>query len=413
MKILILSQYFPPEMGAPQARLYELAQRIKDAGHQVTVLTAMPNYPTGKVFDGYRGRARMTEDMEGLKVVRTWIAPSKSANPLKRALAFLSFTLSSVLLGVWGIGKQDILLFESPPLFSVPSAVLLKPLVRARAVMYVADVWPDLLLRTGVATKGLGVKMMFALEKLGYRRSDVVALTTPGARAQVQERFPAIRTTVLSNGADTTFFRPDLRSQEVRDRFGVGPDDFMVGYIGLHGLFQGLDAVISAAERLADRPRIKIVMIGDGVEKTRLVTLAETKGLTNIQFHEPMPRTEIPPILASCDVSVVPLVTKLPGTMPSKVYEALASGVPVAVVKHCEGEALVNQYNLGRTFEPLDGEELAAALADLADDPAEHQRIRANCREIAPRFDRAVLAQRTLDVLAAIHEDRQLPELPW
>ncbi len=413
MKILILSQYFPPEMGAPQTRLYELAQRIKQAGHQVLVLTAMPNYPTGKVFDGYRRKLRMTEDMEGLKVVRTWIVPSKSASLAKRTVAFLSFMLTSVLLGVWGIGKQDILLFESPPLFSVPSAIILKRLLRAKAVMYVADVWPDIILRMGRAQKGLGVKLMFWLEKLGYHHSDVVALTTPGARAQVQERFPTIRTTVLSNGADTTFFRPDLRSQMVRDRFGVGPDDFMVGYIGLHGLAQGIEAILDAAERLADRSRIKFVMIGDGVEKANLVALAEKKGLNNIRFEPPKPRTEIPPILASCDVSVVPLVTRLPGTMPSKVYEALAAGVPVAVVKHCEGEALVNQYNLGRTFEPLSGEELAAALADLADHPEEHERIRANCLAMALRFDRAVLAQRTLDVLTAIHENKDLPELPW
>ncbi|NLF32342.1 MAG: glycosyltransferase family 4 protein [Planctomycetes bacterium] len=413
MKILILSQYFPPEMGAPQARLYELAGRMKDAGHRVTVLTAMPNYPTGKVFKGYRWKLRMTEDMEGLKVVRTWIAPSKSASLLKRTVAFMSFMVSSVMLGVWGIGRQDILLFESPPLFSVPSAIILKTLLRAKAVMYVADVWPDIILRMGKADRGLGVKLMFWLEKLGYRHSTVVALTTPGARAQVRQRFPDIRTTVLSNGADTAFFRPELRSQAVRDRFGVGRDDFMVGYIGLHGLAQGIEAILDAAERLKDNPRVKFVMIGDGVEKGKLTALAERKGLTNMRFEPAMPRTEIPPILASCDVSVVPLVTRLPGTMPSKVYEALAAGVPVAVVKHCEGEALVNQYNLGRTFEPLSGEELAAALTELAGDPAEHARIRANCLAIAPRFDRAVLAQRTLDVLAAIHENRELPELPW
>ena len=222
VKLLILTQYYPPEMGAPQARLYELAKRLRDKGHAITVLTAMPNYPTGKVFDGYRWKPRRTESMDGIRVIRTCIWPSKSSRTLPRLLSYLSFVLSSVLLGVWGLGRQDVVLFESPPLFIVPAGLLIGKLTRGRIVMNVSDIWPDIIVRMGHTTGGLALKMMFWLEKYGYEHSDVVALTNPGAAAQVKERFPHVRTTVISNGVDTRFFRPDLRSDEIRASLGAG-----------------------------------------------------------------------------------------------------------------------------------------------------------------------------------------------
>ena len=155
----------------------------------------------------------------------------------------------------------------------------------------------------------------------------------------------------------------------MRRSLGAGPDDFLVGYIGLHGMAQGLQALVGAAERLAGHDRVKFIMIGDGVEKEQLVAMARDKGLKNMAFHDPIPKHEVPAVLASCDASVVPLVTKLPERCRRRFYEALAAGVPVVVVKHCEGQALVEKYDLGRTFEPLDDESLAEALLDLAEKP--------------------------------------------
>ena len=184
MKIAILSPVLSPEMGAPQARLHELAVRLRDKGHEITVLTAMPNYPTGKVFDAYRGKFLMEEEMDGLRIIRTYIRPSKSSRSLPRLIGFLSFAISSVLLGLWRLGRQDVVMFESPPLFSVLSAIPIRYLLRCKLVMYVADVWPDIIVRMGKAKDGLFLKAMFAMEAAGYRHSDVVALTTPGARAR-------------------------------------------------------------------------------------------------------------------------------------------------------------------------------------------------------------------------------------
>jgi len=413
VKLLILTQYFPPEMGAPQARLFELATRLRDKGHTVTVLTALPNYPTGRIFDDYRRKIHVKENFDGIDVIRTWIYPSKSSRTLPRLLSYMSFVLSSVLLGIWGLGRQDVVLFESPPLFLVPSGLIIGRATGAKIIMNVSDIWPDIIVRMGHTTSGPFLKAMFWLERFGYEHSDVVALTNPGAARQIQERFARVRTTVISNGVDTKLFRPALRSDDVRADLGVGPDDFIVGYCGLHGLAQGLEVAIGAAERLKDHPRIRFVMIGDGPTKETLVATANRKNLDNIRFFDRRPKKEIPAILASCDASLVPLVTRLPGTMPSKVYEALAAGTPPIVAKGCEGDALVSEFDAGRTFEPLDSEELARVVLELANNPQTVRRIRTNCSNLAKRFDRDVIADRTEAILSAVAEHRALPNVSW
>ena len=410
MKLLILTQYFPPEAGAPQARLYELATRLRDKGHTITVLTAMPNHPTGRVFDGYRRKIHLEEEIDGIRVIRTWIYPSKSSRTLPRLLSYMSFVFSSLLFGIWSLGKQDVVLFESPPLFLVPSALLIGRVTGGRIIMNVSDIWPDLMVRMGRTTGGPFLKAMLWLEKFGYEHSDVVALTNPGAMVQIQERFPKVQTAVISNGVDTKLFRPELRSDEIRASLGAGPEDFLIGYCGLHGLAQGLQVVLGAAERLKDHPAIKFILIGDGPVKEELVAEAKEKQLANVTFFDRRPKRDMPAILASCDLSAVPLIVRLPGTMPSKVYEALAAGTPPVVSKGCEGEALVTQFNAGRTFEPMDGEELARAITELAEDPAEHAKVRANCIALSKRFDRDTIADRTEGILRGVAQRSELPE---
>ena len=326
MKLLILTQYYPPEMGAPQARLSELARRLHDRGHKITILTAMPNYPTGKVFDGYRRKWRLEEDADGIRVMRTWIWPSKSRKALPRLISYMSFVVSSVLLGLWGLGRQDLVLFESPPLFIVPAGLVIGRCLGARIVMNCSDLWPGTMVRSGYKTGGPLLKALFWLEKFGYEHSDAVAVTNPTAARQVSDRFPHVPNAVISNGVDTTLFRPDLRSETTRAEFGAGPDDFLVGYCGLHGISQGMDVILDAAERLRDREDIKFILIGDGPCKKHLMDEAASRRLTNIAFHDPRPKPQIPPILASCDASLIPLVSRMEGTMPSKFYEAMASG---------------------------------------------------------------------------------------
>ncbi len=415
MNILIITQYFPPEMGAPQARLFELAKRLKGMGHKLTVLTAMPNYPTGKLFRGYKSKIRCSENNEGIRVTRTCIYPSKSKKMLPKLFSYLSFGLSSVLLGIWGIGRQDVVLVESPPLFLPPFAWIISKITGGKMVMMVSDIWPDMFWRVcDVPQDSLCVKGMYRLEQFCYNRSYSVALTNPGAQRQIQERFPYLKNvTVISNGVDTDMFNPSYRSDEIREKYGAQQGDFLIGYCGLHGIAQGIEVIISAAARLREHKNIKFVLIGDGPMKEDLIAQSKTLALDNVSFFSPVPKSEMPRIVSSMDVSLVPLAGRFPGTMPSKFYEALASGTPPIAAKGCEAELLIKKYDAGRTYEPKDDKELADAIFELADNHDIWANVRNNCVKLAKRFSRDVIAKRTEEVLQAVSEKKEVPKVEW
>jgi len=358
----------------------------------------------------------MTERINGLKIIRTCLYPSMSRKFLPRLFSYISFALSSVLVGVWGLGTHDLVLVDSPPPFLVPSAMVISKIAKAKSViMMVADIWPEGIIQAKhVSERSLLVKAMFWLERFCYNHTSAVALNSPAARDRIRERFPHLKNvTVISNGVDTSLFYPELRSEETRRKFGVGPDDFLVVYCGLHGFSQELEVVLGAAERLRHESRIRFVMIGDGPTKEGLVKKANEMRLTNLTFYPYRPKSEMPEIVASSDVSLVTLAGRFPGTMPSKVYEALASGAVPIVAKGCEAEPLVNQYDAGRCYEPGDVNELATMIHELANNQDLWRRVRANGIALSKRFDRSLIAKRTAAIITAIVEGKPLPEVSW
>ena len=415
MRVTILSPYFPPEMGAPPARLYESAIRLINYGHEVTVVTAFPNRPHGKVYEGYRGKFRMVEEMDGIRVIRTWIRPSaSSASFFSRTLNDLSFTWSSGWTTAKLLGKQDVMLVQNPPLFSGLNATHLKKKTGAKLVMWCADVWPDVLLQSGQVKPGLMANFMRKMQQYCFRNSDLVAATNPKIVEDTQKAYNCKAMTVWSNGVDTNFFRPDLRDTKLRQEFGVGDDGILVGYIGLHGRFQGLDAMVAAAEKLKERKNIKFIFVGEGVEKQRLEGMIQEKKLENVTFYPSKPKAEIPAILASCDASAITLLSRMPGTMPSKFYEALAAGAIPIVAEECEATTLVKKYNTGKIYEPMDGESFAHAVMEIAEmTPPQLQEMRDNGRELSMRFNRDKLAEFINKTIEALVADQPLPEVDW
>jgi len=387
LRILFLTQNFPPEIGAKAARLYELTRRLAGSGHDVRVITALPNYPTGKVFEGFRGRMRVEERIDGVQVVRTWLKPSNSVRTFPRLVSYLTFVVTSLLFGTSGIGRRDIVFIESPPLFLVLPGLLVGRMAKARIVTNVSDVWPETALRIGLEMRRVPLMLLQRLERLGYEKSDLVTATTPKASESIANRFPHVATAVIPGGTDLELFRPSRRSNALRESLGVGEGDFLVGYCGLHGLFQGLEVVVWAAEKLRGNPRIKFVLAGDGPTKRMLIESVSAAGLENVVFRDPIPREQVGELVASFDVALVPLAAELPGTMPSKVYETLACGVPLVATEGSEAARLVTDHALGRAVGPLDVDALVSAIVDLLDHPAEIKRIRRDARRMAKRFD--------------------------
>jgi glycosyltransferase involved in cell wall biosynthesis len=280
-------------------------------------------------------------------------------------------------------------------------------------VLMVSDIWPDVAIRMGDMISDKQARILEKLEGFVYRHSACVALTNPGAVGQVESRFPKVACGVISNGVDTTFFRPELRNDAIREEFGFKPGQFAVGYCGLHGLFQGLEVVVEAAEKLRDNPAIRFIMIGDGPTKEKLIAQAREAELDNIEFYPRQPKARMPEILASMDASLIPLAASLPGTMPSKVYEALAAGVPMVVTEGCEATQLVNRYNVGRLFDAGNADQVAEAIQELASNPDKAAEIRKNAIELSQRFDRGKIADRTEALLQAVVSRQPVPKVEW
>src|SRR5580765_1102745 len=243
MRLTILTQYYPPEIGAPQNRLSDLAGRLVDAGHEVEVLTAMPSYPRGEIYPGYGGLFSH-EQKNGIRVLRTFIYPTHSAAFLPRLLNYFSFMFSSAFLGSFLLRRADYLLVESPPLFLGVAAIWLSWLKRAKLIFNVSDLWPDSAVHLGIISKDSYAYVICShLESFCYRQAWLVTGQSNGILQDICVRFADIRTFFLSNGADTMTFTPERRTTESRNRLANG-DKFVILYAGLHGLAQGLDQIL-------------------------------------------------------------------------------------------------------------------------------------------------------------------------
>lgn len=391
MKLVIHTQYYPPEIGAPQARLSELATMLAKKGVDVTILTAMPNYPHGKILDGYGG-LRQIETQNGIRIVRTWIYPTQSAKLIPRLANYFSFVFSSLLIGGWSIGRADYLLTESPPLFLGMSGFLLSRWKRAKWLFNVSDLWPESAVRLGVLNDGWALRVSQWLERFCYQQSFAVTGQSKSILGDIEARFPDVRRYHLSNGVDTTKFGRKFANPAAFDK---QEGQLIAIYAGLHGLAQGLDQVLHAADQLRDLTHLRFVLIGDGPEKQALIALAKQLGLENVSFWDPLPKASIPPLVAAADMALVPLKLFLPGAVPSKVYEAMASSIPVVLVADGEAADIVRENEAGVVVTMGDVEQLAAKIRFLAENSAERDKMgTAGRRSAETKFDRAAIAAR-------------------
>jgi len=415
LRVAILTPYYPPEMGAPPARLSELALRLQMSGHNVTVVTAFPNRPLGRIMEAYRGLWRMIETMDDICIIRTWIKPSAaSAFFVNRLFTDLSFMFSSALMTARLLGRQDALIVQNPPVFSVFSARYLKLRTKAKVIIWCGDVWPDVLIQSGQLTNGLLVLLMRWVQIYGFKYCDLVALTNPTIADEIKRKYQCSPVTVWSNGVDTNMFTPKKRSWAVRESLGASEDNLLIGYLGLHGRFQGLDAILDAASLLRERKYLRFIFIGEGVEKKRLKEKAKQLRLDNVVFFDQRPKNEMPDIVASLDISVVSLLTRMPGTMPSKFFEALASGTVPLTADGCEAAPLVAKYGAGLLYEPNDAQSAANAIISFMEmSQVEREDMRNNVRDLAMRFERNKLSLFVENSLKALVDGTKLPDADW
>jgi glycosyltransferase involved in cell wall biosynthesis len=368
MRILILSQYFIPETGAPQGRLLQWAKQLGKKGATVEILTAMPNYPEMKIHEGYRGKFYMREDIQGMKIHRVWIyaAPGKAIFP--RLMNYFSFVFTSLLAGIFRTGRYDYIFCESPPLFLGITAWLLKVFKGARLIFNVSDLWPESAEKLGLVTNRFLLGAASSLERFLYRKSFLITGQTKGIVQNISGRFPQKNVLWFKNGTDVRELESTEADPGLRTRLGFTSADFLLLYAGIIGHAQGLEVLLQAAEKLRPIPAIKFLIMGSGPEKEKLLRMKEAKALDNVLFFESRPRKEVIPFIHAADVAVIPLkrLDLFKGAIPSKIFENLALKKPILL--GVEGEAkelLIDNGKAGLAFIPEDPGDLAGRVLYL------------------------------------------------
>ncbi len=392
MRLVILTQYYPPETGAPQRRLGDLAGRLVARGHEVHVVTAMPNYPAGRVHSQWRRRLVGRERLGGVDVLRSAIYASPVRTTARQLATYFSFAASAAVTAPARLRRADVVLWESPPLFLAPTAALLSRRLGARLVMNVSDLWPRSAVELGVVEDPRLVAFFERWERWAYRMADLVTHQTEGIGAGVEERAPGTARMLFPNGVDASIFRR-VGSDGLRRELGVAGDGPIVGYAGNFGRAQALEQVVEAAAWL---PRVSFVLVGDGPRRAEVEARVVALGLANVVTAASMPAERMPEVLSSFDVGVVPLadVALFDGARPSKLFELLAVGAPVVYCGRGEGAALAEASGGAVVVPPEDPQTLAAALGALLAAPVERRREmgEAGRAYVVEHFDRARIA---------------------
>ena len=406
MRILFLTQYYPPEIGAPQNRLHELAVRLKANGVDVEVLTALPNYPKMEVQEAYKNGKLREEIIDNIPVHRSWIYVSKSKGIISRLLNYFSFVWSSYWRGR-KLDSFDYLLVESPPLFLGYSAMRLSRKLNAKLIFNVSDLWPESAEKLGIVTNQRLLSLAYNLEAKCYNKSTLITGQTQGIVDDIKRRFPNKKVYWLPNGVNVNFYNPErIEDSDFRERNNFKSTDLLLFYGGILGYAQGLEIILKAAKLIEDKPEVQFIIQGSGPEKDKLVNLKAELKVTNVHFFDPVSKSEMPSIVKAIDVALVPL-KNLPlfqGAIPSKVFEALAMKKPLLL--GVDGEArqhFIEKAQAGLFFLPENEEDLVRQIRQIVENPGELIEMGNNARSyVSTHFNRDKIA---LDFLKLLEQN--------
>jgi colanic acid biosynthesis glycosyl transferase WcaI len=376
VRILYLSQYFPPEVGATQTRAYEMARYLVSAGHQVTMLTEVPNHPSGIIPPEFRHKLWERTVLDGIDVIRVWVKASPNKTFAARMWFYLTYMIGAAIAGLaLARGRYDVILATSPPLFVGGSALALSYLRRIPLVFEVRDLWPESAVALGELTSPRAVAAAGKLEEMCYNRARRIVVVTAGIRQRLQQRGFGHKLALIPNGANTQLFVPAREKGEMlRARLDLA-GSFVVIYAGIHGVAQGLETVLEAARQLQNTPGIHFLFVGEGPKKAELVALRDRMELGNVTMLPEQPRSEMPAYLSAADVALVPLrkLEIFQAALPSKMFDAWACGCPVLLSIDGEARQVLNEAGGGVFCLPEDAAEMAGAILDLRAQP---QRLR-------------------------------------
>ncbi len=400
MKILFITDNFPPEVNAPATRTYEHCQEWIKKGAEITIITCAPNFPHGKVYEGYKNKLYQKENIEGIEVIRVWSYVASNSGFTKRVLDYISFAFMAFWVGLFQ--KYDVIIATSPQFFTTWTAWGLSKIRRKPWIFELRDLWPESIKTVGAMNQGRIIDRLEKIELGLYKDADKVIAVTDAFKANLIGRgIDAEKIEVITNGSNMELFSPREKDRVLLNDLGL-EDKFIVGYIGTHGMAHSLDFIVQSLKSIED-PSIHFLFIGDGAMKKKIVTLAEELKLNNITFLAPVSKDEVPTYLSIVDVSLAPLKKEdnFKTVIPSKIFEASAMQKPTLLGVEGQAQKIIEKYDAGLCFEPENEVDFILKIGQIRND-VRYKELQNGCENLAKNFDRKILADEMLKIVVHV-----------
>ena len=402
MRILFLTDNFPPETNAPATRTYEHCLKWINMGYKVTVITCFPNFPRGKVFEGYSNKLYQKEDIDGITVIRVWSYISENNGFVKRIIDYISYALSSFLFGLFV--KTDLIIATSPQFFTAISGRMLSVFKRIPWVMEVRDLWPDSIAAVGSMNKSsIPFKVLKKIEHHLYLSASKIIVVTDSFKKYLIEKHQINqdKVGVFKNGVLVSNFKSPEANVVTALKKSIGlQNKTIVSYIGTHGLAHGLEFILESISKISN-PDLHFLFIGDGAEKHNLIDYSKTLHSKNFTFLDIVTKSEIPLYLEISDYSLVNLKKsdEFKNVIPSKIFENIAMYKPILLGVEGESKKLIDKYEVGVCFQPENKESFFNALYDIQ--KLERVSFKVNCNKMLADFDRNNIAKSMINYLSS------------
>jgi len=403
MKMLFITDNFPPEVNAPATRTYEHAKEwMKNKDVEVTIVTCAPNFPHGKVYEGYKNRFYQKENLDGIEVIRVWSYITSNSGFLKRVLDYVSFGIMAFFVGLFK--KHDIIIATSPQFFTTWAAWGISKIKRKPWIFELRDLWPESIKTVGAMKQGKAIEFLEKIEIGLYKSSDKVIAVTDAFKTNLINRgIDKEKIEVVTNGSNVELFYPREKNKELVNELSL-KDKFVVGYIGTHGMAHSLDFIVRSISKIKDKS-IYFLFVGDGAMKKTIVEMANDLKIENITFLEPVKKDDVPRYLSVCDVSLAPLKKEdnFKTVIPSKIFEASAMLKPTLLGVEGQAQEIIEEYGAGVCFEPENEKDFLEKLNLLKNDSV-YKKCQAGCEILAQKYDRKVLANKMLSIIKNVGE---------
>lgn len=399
MKILFLTDNFYPEVNAPASRTYEHAREWVKAGHEVTVITCVPNFPKGKVFDGYKNKLWQKEVIDGIEVIRVWSYIAANKGFVRRTLDFISFSVTSFLAGLFV--KADVIVATSPQFFTALSGRTLSFWKRVPWIMEVRDLWPESIKTVGAMKDNLFIRYFEWEEMRCYRSAKTIVVVTDSFKRTLTARgIDEAKIKVVKNGVDKDMFKPVPKDEALIGELGLEGKK-IIGYIGTHGMAHKLDFILDCARNMQGRNDFHFLFIGAGAEREALLAKKEREGITNVTMLDSVPKDQVVRYISILDLSLINLRKSelFKTVIPSKMFENAGMQIPIIMGVQGEAQEMLEEYGAGLCFEPENEADFNAKLQQLLSDSDLYERCRTGGAEMSRDYDRKALADKMLECM--------------